>query len=154
MGEVRQYPIDYDNVTKGTVIPVEEVERLVDAKAGTEKFALASLGLRQRIEQDLEGLGRPMMVAQRHHAIEMLDDEEAASYGAQLFNRCMRGMMRHHRRNGVAVAIQELSPKSRSEHERNMEINGKTLQGMISSRREAIKALPHKRQTPGLPEPE
>ena len=152
--DVKQYPIDYDAVDKGTVIPVEEVERLVNAKVGTEKFALASLGLRQRIERDLENLGRPMRVAQEHHAIALLDDETAASYGARLFNRCMRGMMRHHRLNGVAVEVGQLTAKSRTEFERNMEINGKTLQGMISARREAIKALPHKRNTPGLPGPE
>jgi hypothetical protein len=96
--KTEKYPFDFDSLQKGDVIPVEMLEEITKMSRSHKDFNLKILGLREQIEHELEGRGRPVNVKCDHGSLRILTDEEAVPYTAQLFRQHRRALGRAHLR--------------------------------------------------------
>lgn len=150
-GAAARYPMDYDALNKGDVLPAELLERLLRARRGTEVYRLGLLGLRDQVVRECGLRGRHFTVVVRRDQLCVLTDEEAAEYNARAFHHGVRRSKRSLRRL-VQVDAAALTAEQRREHERNVLVCGKMLQSALNERR-LLTARPHVRTTPGLPAP-
>lgn len=51
MSKVQKYPLDFDALQKGDVIPADQLERVVGERKGTPAYEFKVLGLRDEIEE-------------------------------------------------------------------------------------------------------
>jgi hypothetical protein len=147
MMETRRYPLDFDALTKGSVIRLPEIEQALGATRDTEGFGLAVLRLRGRIEEEMEERGTPATVCVRDGDLHILSDEDAAEYNPAQFSAGLRRAVRSHRRL-LQVDAGQLSPLARSRFDRRAEVQGKILQSVARARRE-LAVVAHRRSTPG-----
>lgn len=96
--KTEKYPFDFDSLQKGDVIPVEVLEDVTKLSRNHKDFNLKILGLREQIESELEGRGRPVNIKCDHGSLRILTDEESVPYTAQLFRQHRRGLGRAHLR--------------------------------------------------------
>lgn len=71
----QHFPLDFDALEKGSVVPPEQIERIAQVKRDKDpqKFAFAAMGLRDQIERE-----RPDLVARIDGgSIRVLHDAEA-----------------------------------------------------------------------------
>ncbi len=151
--DASRFPFDYDTMQKGDVIPAERMSELIGEAVGSEGYKLGILRWAEIIMSELAERGNPATVLpQKTGELRVLTDEEASAYHANAFTKRIRGMRRDldgMRRVDPAVLGEEV----RRQHDRRVEIMGKTYQGALSGRRAALKLVAHERQTPGLPAP-
>jgi hypothetical protein len=150
VSDTRPYPLDFDALGKGSVVPVAVIETIAKAQAGTEVYRLEMLRLAKRIEGELAERGERVTVRSDKLALRILTDEEASAYNPRQVRRHLRGAVRSHRRN-EAVDRGNLSAETLQGHDRRLVIDGATLAAAGTERRRQFALLAHRRQTPGLP---
>lgn len=149
-----RYPLDYDALKKGDVIPAAQLERILSRKRGTERYHLQLLTLRDEIERQLAIRGAIVAVRTFGDTLKILTDEEAAEHCPRRVHLGIRHAFKNHRKS-LAVELPNLSDEKRRELLRTNEINSKMLSAATEARREAIRQLSsHKRSRPGLPNKE
>lgn len=150
--DTTRFPIDYDSIAKGDVIPAARIERVMNVdRRDRDAFKMAAMQLKARVVADLWRMGKKWTLSQKGDDIVVLTDAQAAEYTdrqIELDLRAMAKMLRHQ----LAVDVSALDDDQRSEHERNLEVNSKTLQAATSARRSTLRLTAHQRSTPGLPE--
>lgn len=149
--DIQYFPLDFDSLKKGDNITPDRLEQLTERKRGTDGYNLAVLALRERIVRECRDRGKHFTVAVVKGSLRVLTDEEAALYNAKTFRAGFRRSGKSLRRL-TRVNTEMLSESQKKDHERNVLVFGKMLQAAQSARA-AIAATPHKRSTPGLPEP-
>jgi len=148
--EAEIYPIDVQALSKGDVIPVERIENITGETRGTPAFALATLGLRVRIENELRDIGTPMCLRGfQGESLKVLTDEEASAYKDLRAKSHLRGLARSVR-DLQEVDRSRINKAGQDEHDRRLFVHGRTLQAALAGRSDAIKAVPHVRATPVL----
>lgn len=154
MSKTTRFPLDFDVLQKGDVIGPDVLEEITQEKAGTDAYKLKVLGLRFQVEQHMEQRGCDVYVVGYHgDSVRILLDAEGDKHTTGVVVSSIRKMARFIQKQ-IRIDVSEFSEQQLHHHDRMVEVNGKTLQGTIRGRREAFKALPHKRNVPGLPGPE
>lgn len=143
------YPIDVMGLQKGDVIDIPTLERIVEAKEGTETYRLGILSLRAWIMKERSSRACPVIVATLAGALKVLTDPEAAEYTAQMHRQRTRQMTVNHLR-ALDVDVSKLSAEQRVRHESALNAQGRELQALLAERRR-LALEPTRRPTPGLP---
>jgi hypothetical protein len=144
------HPMDFAKLSKGDVLTPEMIAKITGKQPGTEKYALALMGLRERIMRECRKLNNPITAVCSHESIRILTDAESAHYNAEETRRGFRKQCRAFRRL-TEVDARELDDQQKTDLERNIIITGKMIAAARSARSIAISA--HKRSTPGLTAP-
>ncbi len=150
--KVERFPVDYETLKKGDVIPVERLEQITGKSHGTVEHQLAVLQLMGQIERDMWAANKRVTLRLSKGAIAVCTDSEAAIKNARDFILGLRKLSRSHIRN-QHVDVAQLTDDERASHERKLEVEGKYLQAVASTRKD-IRLQAHSRSTPGLPSPE
>jgi hypothetical protein len=145
------YPVDFEALKKGDTIPAEKIEEIFNTRRTDADYSLYQMKLRSRIIGERRKMGRPVSVRCDGPALVILTDSEASQYQAR---RCETALDKLADGNlGLQeVDVQNLREDEMKYHERRQLVSGAMLAGAIGAKKQAIKALPHQRQTPGLPE--
>lgn len=147
---VQLYPLDFESLQKGDVIPVEKVEEIARVKRDHPRFNFAALHLAKRIETELADRGRAVTVRSEHGALVICTDEDASNYNERRVKAQARGMGRSVRRM-VSVDRTNLSTERLPVHDRKVEIYGKMYSAMTRVRRQ-LTLVAANRTTPALSE--
>jgi hypothetical protein len=144
-----RWPIDYETIEKGDVIPVGRIEELIGAKQFTSAYDLGLLQLTTRIEDELHERGKPWTLRTEKGAIRVLTDAEASAYN---HSRQVAARKAMRRRFALLVAVDPdlLDDDQRKDHERYVEVNGKYIQADNAVRAQ-LRLIPNVRNVPGLP---
>jgi hypothetical protein len=146
-----RFPIDYDSLKKGDVIPAELLEKIAEAPRSTPKYQLKVLAFQQQIMDEMRARGNPVTVIVRGGEIVVLTDAEASTYNAERLGAHLHGVMRAHERS-QAVDVANLDDEQKKVHTRRVEVGGKFVQAIIDTGRK-LKLPAYTRKTPGLPNP-
>lgn len=150
--KVERFPVDYEALQKGDVITVERLEKITGKSHGTVAHQLGVLQLMGQIERDMWAANKRVTLKLDKGAIVVCTDSEAAIKNARDFMLGLRKLSRSHVRNQF-VDVSQLADDERAAHERKLEVEGKYLQAVASTRKE-IRLQSHSRSTPGLPSPQ
>lgn len=148
MNETSRWPIDYDSLNKGDIIPVERCEEITGKRQGDSRYDLALLDLKDRIQGELHDRDKFWTLRTEKGAIKVLTDAEAYTYNHAEQVRARSAQVRRFALQS-AVDVDKLSPDQRKEHERNVEVDGKYLQAMQGVRSQ-LRLSANKRNVPGL----
>ena len=140
--QTEKYPFDYDALKKGDVIAAESLEGILLIKRDDARFGLKILGLKEKIESELDARGHPVTVRIDKGSLVILTDEEAAVYNPEQFDLGVRKAGRAHRRT-IAVDMNNLEDGNRKKLERRIEVQGRVLQAIRKERR-VLSVEPHR----------
>lgn len=145
-----KWPYDYDRLGKGDLITNEQIAIRTGVPIGTtpeerERFELARLGERSKIERELWRRGKHITIKGVREGLRLLHDPEAAEHNARMFESARRQLGRYYYRNS-GVDESKLSDEQRAIHRRHLLVEGKVVQAVTDARRAALTA--HKRKTP------
>lgn len=146
--EVALYPLDFDALSKGDVIPAEKIEMITSEKRGTNEYRFKALRLSGRIQDEMRDRGTPVTISFKGDDIVILTDQEASVHNAMLFGQWLRRLAGTHRRS-CEVNVANLGPEQRIDHDRKLYEQGFFLQALSKARKE-LKVEGHQRTTPGL----
>lgn len=146
--EAERWPVDYDALVKGSIIPAETLERITQKKRDSADYALAVLNLKERVEQELFDRNKHWTLRIHKGEIKVLTDAEAAVHNHAEQVRARRAM---HRRYALqlSVDVSRLEDDQRKQHDRNVELDGKYIQAMQDVRKRMLPTA-HKRNVPAL----
>ncbi len=145
--ETRRYPLDFDALKKGDVIPAEQLESITSEKRGTEDYRFKVLKLCERIKAELAERNYPVTLTQRGQGIHILTDEEASPHNEMLIRQDVGKVMRHFRQL-VAVNPVALTDEQRTDHEQRILTMGRYVAAIKSAKRE-IPLEPTESTVPG-----
>jgi hypothetical protein len=149
-GDAR-FPVDYDALGKGSVIPRDRLIAIIDARPDSPSFSLKVLALRQQIKRELADRGLIVSVALRRGDLCILADADAARYTARMHRLRRRGMIRNHR-EALAVDVANLNADEQAFHQHELLIAGRELAAAANARR-TVRPVAHQRQGAALPVP-
>jgi len=149
MNDVTRFPVDYDALAKGDVIPAKELSRIVGEPMRSYEYQYKITALTKEIETELWSRGKPWTVRIRNGDIVILTDAEASDYNAERVDKMRRGIYRSHRRM-MAVDVAQLTTEERALHDRNAVRSGMVVAALLATRR-APQPIPVQRQHPMLP---
>lgn len=147
--EAERWPIDYDALQKGDVIPSDLLERVTNTNRESAEYAFAVLKMKDRIERELHDRNRDWTLRIHKGEIKVLTDPEAATFNHAEQVRARAAMMRRFLL-ALAVDVSLLDEDQRKQHERNVEVDGKYIQSMRDVRKQ-LACKGHQRNTPALP---
>lgn len=149
MDGVTRYPVDFDKLDKGSVVPAEVIEKMANASRGTPRFALTALSLCSQIERELARRGRIVFVRQVKNDVRVLTDPEAAKHAPR---RCSSGRKRERKAHAIQLAIdaRNLTDDERREHERRVLIESRYMAARNGVSRQ-IRLEACRRNVPTLP---
>lgn len=151
--EAERFPVDYDALKKGDVIPAERVQRLTGLPKGHEKYSLRALQWGRKIEKEMEQRGCPVIIVYEKYALKVLTDSEAIVYNAKSFREGIAKSQRAHRRNRTRVDRCELTAAEKASHETEVRVSAAILRGIRNTRKEAHKLLGGEGRDPKMLEP-
>lgn len=147
MNEANRYPLDFENLKKGDVVPEKKIADILQLPIGSTGYQFGVIELCKTIEREKTRLNDPVTCVQRKNQIVLLTDEEASHYNDKYFysglKRLKSGLMRL-----LNVDTNKLSAETTKEHQRRIEINGKTYLGAIFGRRGKLNLPAVDRKTP------
>lgn len=146
------HPIDIDNLNKGDVISLQEIQKVIgiDPDDDQRAFDLARLALMAKIDTDLQRIGKQFTVAQVKGEIKVLTDEEASVYNSKRLGNAIRTMQKAHIKIS-SVETGDFDDELKGKHERRVYVSSKFMQSVDNVRKE-LRLLPHRRNTPTLTE--
>jgi len=141
------YPLDFDSLKKGSIIPPGDVSEAIEMDVLDKNFALKALALAQQIEVELAARGEAVTVCVRQGAIHVLTDEEASIYNDASFERGIRRLLRAHRRM-MSVDTKQLSEGRKQEHSDLSMAQARQILAIKKERKALLQ--PHQDKRPGL----
>lgn len=145
---VEYYPLDYDAIKEGDVIPEHRIIQIVGAEPETDAFRLGQMNLVDSIFR--EGIARDKILTittEKGVGIRILTPPEAAVYNRKMFDARVRGMKRDHLKN-MAVDAEKLDEAELREHDRTLVTQGAYLQSLAQTKKR-LRLTAATRQTPG-----
>ena len=136
--ELKPWPMDFDTLKKGDVIPVADVERITGKKAGTKQYAFAALNIVKRMRDHLFDKEKYWTIVMRKDAICILTDIEAAEYNSHEYETSRNRLKRLHVQT-LAVDSMQLSDEQRRTHYRRLQVQAFEMSAMRSARLECIR---------------
>ena len=151
MSDTRIYPIDTDGLSKGSVIPSQEIASICHHTPGTDAYALFCLKLREYIQARFAERNEIITVVGERNALRILTDAEASEYNRDQFKRRSKQMVGIHVR-ACGVDVTALNEDQQKDHEHTIMRQATVLSHM----REGWKAklITHERTTPRIGEAE
>ena len=128
------YPIDTDTLKKGQYLSPEKLETITMYKAGTDKFALAVLAIRQFIERETEKNGRHLLCKQEGKGLRILTDSEAAKYKPKRFDNSLKGMFRQVK-DMLRIDTMQLTDDEKKKLERSTYIRSRLCTAVTNERK-------------------
>jgi hypothetical protein len=114
-----RFPVDYDAIHKGDVIPRSEIAKLLGIPfRNYHDLQIAVVGLQHEIADGLRARGKPYTVCQKNGDLAILDDPNASEYNQEWFHKHRRGLFRCHARL-AAVDSSQLTEDQRRKHVRD-----------------------------------
>lgn len=149
MAKMFKHPLDFDNLEKGSIIEIEEVEKIIGHKKGTEKYSMGCYQLQIHIRREMRNRGKPVTVKHVKGALHILTDEEAVDYWENREGLALGQVFFVHQ-SRMEIDRSNLDDQKRKHHDSELERSGKLLQSMIASQALPVAILPYKRTTPTL----
>jgi hypothetical protein len=146
MMQATRFPIDYDALNKGDTIPADRCEQILGIKQSVPRYALALLGLKERVEDELHERGKNWTLRTEKGALRVLTDAEASTYNHHESRRHRHALKRRFAL-GSAVDMANLTDDQRKEHERTLYTDGRYVQAMEDTRKQ-LRSEAHQRATP------
>ena len=145
-----EYPLETRDLKKGSVIPSAQLEEITGLKSSDRKYALAVLKIKEYIEKALAKNNLYVTLAIKKDDLCILTDSEASFYNNdQIRIRTNQAITAFERL--IRVDASKLDIHEQQTHKRNVEVNGKYIQAIHSTRQqEKTPCIGYKRRTPGL----
>lgn len=130
------WPLDVSKLQPGSVISVEEIERITGISRDAAAYSLEALRLTRWIEQMLLSEGRKMSLCQVRGAIRCLTDNESSDYNARGFVHGLRKAVRCNVRMSW-IDPNNLTQNERRKHLQRQEFQSRILQATEAAERKA-----------------
>lgn len=143
-----RYPLDFDALDYGSVIPNEILEDYYGVSQEDENFRFKQIDFIYLIDTQLRTRGMIATICVQNGQIKILTHEEAAEYNRRKFNCHVAGMARTHEKNMHVVAT-ELCKETRDAHTKTVMFQSKALQAVLRTKAE-FQVESVKRKTPSL----
>jgi cytochrome P450 len=137
--ELKPWPMDFDTLQKGDVIPVADVERMTGKKQGTDEYKFAVMNIIDRMRDHMKRKELFWTVVSRKSAICVLTDPEAAEHNPNEYEKSRKRLKRLHVQT-LAVDTMQLSDEQRDTHYRRLQVQAFEMSAMRSARLECIKS--------------
>jgi len=147
---VEHFPLDFDAIQKGDVIPTEKVEEYSGINRSSERFAIALLNFSERVYDECRHRGKHFSIVVRKKQIRVLTDPEAAEHEARMVKRHLKGSRRNYRKL-CKVDVSNLDESHRTTFEHDVLRLGKVIAAQRSAYKKHLTAEPHQSTLPGLP---
>jgi hypothetical protein len=148
-----EYPIATDELQKGDVITIDELESATEARRDSPRFWAAVLRVSDYIAARFRDRGEIVTIRQDGGALRILTDEEATVYNERAAECGLAKMGRALVRQ-MGVDVRNLTEGQRRDHERRLLVQSKTLQAARAGRRAALQPAKYERTVPALNKPE
>jgi hypothetical protein len=150
MDGATRWPIDYDTLKKGDIIPVHRLEQITGVKQSDAVYALKILTVKDRIESELADRGKLWVIRSEKGSLKILTDEEVPAYthSEQVRHRAAQ-RRRFLQQSSADVSL--MTDMTRAQHERNLEVDGKYILAQQEVR-DKLRLKAEKRKVPGLPQ--
>jgi hypothetical protein len=132
--EISKYPLDFDQLSKGSTIPQSQIEEVLGMKADDPRYWKAVLTLRDRIRKELSQRGLCVTIKQSAGDLVILTDAEASIYNYTWASRHLSGYMRSHEQL-LNVDRKNLSISEKTEHSKRIEVSSKYAQALVTTTR-------------------
>jgi hypothetical protein len=136
--QATRWPMDFDALKKGDVIPVADVEQMTGKKQGTKEYQFALLNMVKRMRDNLFHNEKFWTIAIRKDAICILNDVEASEYNPKEYETSRNRLKRLHVQC-LAVDSMQLSDEQRDAHYRRLQVQAFEMSAMRTARLESIK---------------
>jgi len=143
-----KYPVDFDLITYGDVVPNSVLEEFYGMSEDDERFRFKQIQFIHLLDSELRSRGKVCTICTKDGQIRILTHEEAAEYNRKKFNCHITGMARSHEKN-MHVDRDCLDSNQLDSHDHTIMFQSKILQSMRNVRAE-IQIEATKRKTPGL----
>lgn len=141
-----EYPLDVEQLQKGSIIPAERIEHAFRVVRGTDAFQMASMRASKYIARRFLDRGEIVTVTQRKHDLVILTDDEMPAHNARLFRNDIKKAARAHARM-LGGDRSKMSDETLKLHDRALTVQGAQLAAIGQARRE-IAATSRERLTP------
>ncbi len=142
-----KYPIDTDDLAKGSIVDSATVERISGHRVGSPEFKFWLLKLARFIRRSLRDRGQIVTLTTRKDRIEILSDSKASDYNGRWFKHRQRGMRRNFRQ-AAAVDRANLDEPQRNQHDTEVARMGAVVLAMNAAQRKPLELKPAERSTP------
>lgn len=137
-----KYPLDFDELKKGDVITRVEIDSIIDAEKGTEKYAFELMSFISEINRELRLRGKDCVVCQVKGEIHILTDEEASRYTTRKFELSLAKAFKAHFQK-LQIDRTKLNDLQQKDHDRQVINQGRILT-VIKEEKNRILLEPHK----------
>lgn len=134
------YGLPYDDMHKGYVMPVHEVEEVVGHPQDSRAFGLGVMGLVATIDRELALRGENVTVVTIKSAVHILTDPEAADHNARQAELKRTAWARKIRKL-AQVDASNLDEDHRERHRQTLVFESRLLQAVRAEKRKARKEL-------------
>lgn len=136
--QTTKYPLDFDALDKGSVIPQSKIEEVLGMKADHPDLWKKKLRLKERVEGEISfRCGVEVTIKDDHGDLVILTDGQASIYNFTWEVRHIRAAMRSHNRL-LAVDSRNLTPDELVEHRKRVEISSKYAQALHTTTRSIV----------------
>lgn len=144
------YPLNTDDLAKGSIVSVEAIERAFSVLRGTDAYQLAYMRCSQYIAAKFRERGEIITTTQRNHSLVILSDEEVPAHNARMFKQSIQRAARSHVRT-LGADRSQMTEETQGLHDRTLTVQGAQLSALSRARSEIV-AAPRERSTPVLKE--
>jgi len=147
---VRPYPFDLTTLAKGSVIGVEDCERVSGVKRGSPLFALGLLRVQDLLaRQWLAEIGEVITTRAHNDTVLILSDDDACGENERRSRGHIQGLRRDLARQSGVDRSKLSTPELLEAHERSLVRRSAFLAAGSAAYRQA-RLAPATRRTPGL----
>ena len=131
--KLERYPIDPNEVEKGTVISAATLEKATGVKRTSRRYQLKLLALCKWIERQKYASGSPMRARIDGDTIRVMEDNEASEYAGARHRAHVRAMLREFVHMQM-VDENNLTDGEVRDHRKRTEIAGRYTQAVLGVR--------------------
>jgi len=145
---MERYPLETEDLIKGSVISVAECENALGASYPSVEYNLGLMGLVGWLYTEMFGKGLIVTIRTVKGEIHILEDAAASEHNDKMIKNHIKGIKV---RTGRLLAVDNnnLTDGEKKKHERRCVINSKILQSIADTRKQ-FKTNPSTRRTPTL----
>ena len=148
--ETEQYPLDFDKLEKGSVLPIDKCEELTGLKCDHRDYPLALLRLCDQIKRACDLRGKTLAFRCHQDTIEIMEDGIASHYYEKKIDRGQKMAKRALGDKIRRVDVSQLTTNQAERHERVIMLETARLQAGKS----AIKRIVQSEKQDQLEEPQ
>lgn len=120
-----KHPVDYDNLSKGDIIPQSLIEEILGVSSINPSYRLKTIGLRNLIEREMYFRGNPVTIVCLLNNLKILTDEESSIYNFKQGLSYLSRFQSRHEHILSTVDISNLGQAEKVKHLRRVEISSR-----------------------------